>query len=132
MAGDKFVWYNYTGKDIACSGVPFNWNGAAIGANPSGYLAGLRVGYIKESFENLDDDHAKANAEATLEILKKAGVCVLLAFHARGWQRVVVCVCVTVTVRWCGEQERIHSNFNTTAAELSRDDIWCGVHRIFR
>lgn len=78
-----------TGKDIACSGVPFNWNGADIGANPSGYLAGLRIGYIKESFENLDDDHAKANAEATLEILKKAGACVLFTFsilcctHAR-------------------------------------------------
>ena len=63
-----------SGKDIACSGVPFNWNGAAIGADPSGYLAGLRIGYIKESFDSLDDGHAKANAEATLEVLRRAGV----------------------------------------------------------
>ena len=47
-----------TGKDIACSGVPFNWNGSLIGADPSGYLAGLRVGYIKESFD-IDDELAK-------------------------------------------------------------------------
>ena len=62
-----------TGKDIACSGVPFNWNGSLIGADPSGYLAGLRVGYIKESFD-LDDELAKANAAATLDVLKQAGV----------------------------------------------------------
>ena len=62
-----------TGKDIACSGVPFNWNGSLIGADPSGYLAGLRVGYIKESFD-IDDELAKANAMATLNVLKQAGV----------------------------------------------------------
>lgn len=57
-----------------CSGVPFNWNGSTIGADPSGYLAGLRVGYIKESFEDLDDEHATANAKATLDTLRQAGV----------------------------------------------------------
>jgi hypothetical protein len=39
-----------------------------VGNDPAGYLAGLKIGYIAESFEDLEDETAKANAMATLEV----------------------------------------------------------------
>ena len=54
--------------------VPFNWDGAKLAAQgAAAYLSGLRVGYIADSFE-LEDETAMRNAQATLELLREAGV----------------------------------------------------------
>ena len=54
--------------------VPFNWDGAKLAAQgAAAYLSGLRVGYIADSFE-LEDETATRNAQATLELLREAGV----------------------------------------------------------
>ena len=53
---------------------PFNWDGAKLAAQgAAAYLSGLRVGYIADSFE-LEDETAMRNAQATLELLREAGV----------------------------------------------------------
>jgi len=53
---------------------PFNWDGAKLAAQgAAAYLSGLRVGYIADSFE-LEDETATRNAQATLELLREAGV----------------------------------------------------------
>jgi Asp-tRNA(Asn)/Glu-tRNA(Gln) amidotransferase A subunit family amidase len=55
------------GRDMSVSYVPFNWDAELD-------IRGLRVGYIKESFDALTNASAKANAEAMLETLRAAGV----------------------------------------------------------
>jgi Asp-tRNA(Asn)/Glu-tRNA(Gln) amidotransferase A subunit family amidase len=55
------------GRDMSVSDIPFNYN-AAID------LKKLRVGYIKESFAEITNPAAKANAEKLLETLRGLGV----------------------------------------------------------
>ncbi|MDP1570503.1 MAG: amidase [Vicinamibacterales bacterium] len=55
------------GRDMSVSDVPFHWD-AEID------IRRLRVGYIKESFDDLTNDAARANAHATLDTLRALGV----------------------------------------------------------
>jgi Asp-tRNA(Asn)/Glu-tRNA(Gln) amidotransferase A subunit family amidase len=55
------------GRDMSVSDVPFNWNAHLD-------VKKLRVGYIKESFDELTNADAKRNAEQTLETLRSIGV----------------------------------------------------------
>ena len=55
------------GRDMSVSELPFNWD--------AGFdIRGLRVGYIKESFDDITDTTVKQNAAATLETLRSVGV----------------------------------------------------------
>ena len=55
------------GRDMSVSDIPFNWNAQLD-------VKKLRVGYIKESFDELTNAAAKQNAERTLETLRSLGV----------------------------------------------------------
>ena len=55
------------GRDMSVSDIPFNWNGRLD-------VTKLRVGYIKESFDDLTNATAKANAMAMLDTLRSLGV----------------------------------------------------------
>jgi Asp-tRNA(Asn)/Glu-tRNA(Gln) amidotransferase A subunit family amidase len=55
------------GRDMSVSDVPFNWNAQLD-------IKKLRVGYIKESFDELTNASAKRNAEQTLDTLRSLGV----------------------------------------------------------
>lgn len=55
------------GRDMSVSDTPFNWD-ATID------IKKLRVGYIKESFDELQNPIAKANAMKLLDTLKKIGM----------------------------------------------------------
>jgi Asp-tRNA(Asn)/Glu-tRNA(Gln) amidotransferase A subunit family amidase len=55
------------GRDMSVSDIPFNWNAQLD-------VRKLRVGYIKESFDELTNAAAKKNAEQTLETLRSIGV----------------------------------------------------------
>lgn len=55
------------GRDMSVSEIPFNWN-----ANLD--IRKLRVGYIKESYDNLTDPEAKARNQKVLDILSSLGV----------------------------------------------------------
>lgn len=59
------------GRDMSVSDAPFNWD-ATID------IKKLRVGYIKESFDELQNPVAKANAMKLLDTLKKIGVASLI------------------------------------------------------
>lgn len=55
------------GRDMSVSDLPFNWDATLD-------IRTLRVGYIKESFDEIPDPVVKRNAEATLEMLRSVGV----------------------------------------------------------
>src|SRR5438093_3063823 len=55
------------GRDMSVSDIPFNWN-AQLDVNR------LRVGYIKESFDELTNTTVKENAGKTLDMLRSIGV----------------------------------------------------------
>jgi Asp-tRNA(Asn)/Glu-tRNA(Gln) amidotransferase A subunit family amidase len=55
------------GRDMSVSDVPFNWNAQLD-------VRKLRVGYIKESFDELTNADAKKNAQHVLDTLKSLGV----------------------------------------------------------
>jgi Asp-tRNA(Asn)/Glu-tRNA(Gln) amidotransferase A subunit family amidase len=55
------------GRDMSVSDVPFNWNAQLD-------IKKLRVGYIKESFDELTNPVAKTNAQALLDTLRSLGV----------------------------------------------------------
>jgi len=55
------------GRDMSVSDIPFNWDASLD-------VKTLKVGYIKESFDGLTNDDAKANAEKLLETLRAVGV----------------------------------------------------------
>jgi Asp-tRNA(Asn)/Glu-tRNA(Gln) amidotransferase A subunit family amidase len=55
------------GRDMSVSDIPFNWN-----ANMD--IRKLRIGYIKESFDNITDPEAKARNQMVLDILASLGV----------------------------------------------------------
>jgi Asp-tRNA(Asn)/Glu-tRNA(Gln) amidotransferase A subunit family amidase len=55
------------GRDMSVSDIPFNYNAQLD-------LRKLRVGYIKESFDDITNPTVKANAAAVLDTLKKLGV----------------------------------------------------------
>jgi Asp-tRNA(Asn)/Glu-tRNA(Gln) amidotransferase A subunit family amidase len=55
------------GRDMSVSDVPFNWDATMD-------LTKLRVGYIKESFDELTNPVAKQNADSVLATLKSLGV----------------------------------------------------------
>ena len=55
------------GRDMSVSDIPFNWNASLD-------IKELRVGYIKESFDELTNVDAKANATKMLDTLKALGV----------------------------------------------------------
>jgi Asp-tRNA(Asn)/Glu-tRNA(Gln) amidotransferase A subunit family amidase len=59
------------GRDMSVSDIPFNWNAHLD-------VRKLRVGYIKESFDELTNASAKQNAEKGLETLREIGVTTLL------------------------------------------------------
>ena len=52
---------------MSVSDIPWNWDARLD-------LKKLRVGYIKESFDELSNPVAKANAEKMLETLRSLGV----------------------------------------------------------
>jgi Asp-tRNA(Asn)/Glu-tRNA(Gln) amidotransferase A subunit family amidase len=55
------------GRDMSVSEIPFNWNADLD-------IRKLRVGYIKESFDDLTKPALKANALQTLDTLRSIGV----------------------------------------------------------
>jgi Asp-tRNA(Asn)/Glu-tRNA(Gln) amidotransferase A subunit family amidase len=55
------------GRDMSVSDIPFNWNAQLD-------VRKLRVGYIRESFDELTTPVVKRNAEKTLETLRAVGV----------------------------------------------------------
>jgi Asp-tRNA(Asn)/Glu-tRNA(Gln) amidotransferase A subunit family amidase len=55
------------GRDMSVSDIPFNWNAQLD-------IKKLRVGYIRESFDELTNPVVKRNAEQTLETLRSIGV----------------------------------------------------------
>ena len=55
------------GRDMSVSDVPFNWNAQFD-------IKKLRVGYIKESFDEITNPVVKANAMAVLDTLRSLGV----------------------------------------------------------
>jgi Asp-tRNA(Asn)/Glu-tRNA(Gln) amidotransferase A subunit family amidase len=55
------------GRDMSVSDIPFNWDARTD-------IKKLRVGYIKESFDELTNPEAKANAEKLLDTLRTLGV----------------------------------------------------------
>lgn len=55
------------GRDMSVTDLPFNWNAGLD-------IKALKVGIIQESFDELTEPAAKANAAATLEALKALGV----------------------------------------------------------
>jgi Asp-tRNA(Asn)/Glu-tRNA(Gln) amidotransferase A subunit family amidase len=55
------------GRDMSVSDIPFNWNAQLD-------VRKLRVGYIKESFDELTNATVKKNAEQTLDTLRSIGV----------------------------------------------------------
>ena len=55
------------GRDMSVSDIPFNWDARLD-------VKKLRVGYIKESFDDLTNPEAKANAMAMLDALRSIGV----------------------------------------------------------
>jgi len=55
------------GRDMSVSDVPFNWNAQLD-------IRKLRVGYIKESFDELSDAVVKENAQKLLDTLRLIGV----------------------------------------------------------
>lgn len=55
------------GRDMSVSDVPFNWNAQLD-------VKKLRVGYIKESFDEITNPAVKSNAQAVLDTLRSIGV----------------------------------------------------------
>ncbi len=55
------------GRDMSVSDIPFNWNAQLD-------VRKLRVGYIKESFDELTNAQVRQNAERTLDVLRSIGV----------------------------------------------------------
>jgi len=55
------------GRDLSVSEIPFNWNAQLD-------IKRLRVGYIKESFDELTDKTTKANAQKLLDTLTSLGI----------------------------------------------------------
>src|SRR5437867_1255601 len=55
------------GRDMSVSDIPFNWNAQLD-------VKKLRVGYIKESFDELTNPVVQKNAEQTLDTLRSIGV----------------------------------------------------------
>jgi Asp-tRNA(Asn)/Glu-tRNA(Gln) amidotransferase A subunit family amidase len=55
------------GRDMSVSDIPFNWNATLD-------IKKLRVGYIKESFDDITNPAVKANAQSVLDTLKSLGV----------------------------------------------------------
>jgi Asp-tRNA(Asn)/Glu-tRNA(Gln) amidotransferase A subunit family amidase len=55
------------GRDMSVSDLPFNWDAQLD-------VKKLRVGIIKESFDELTNDDAKRNAQQLLDALKSLGV----------------------------------------------------------
>jgi Asp-tRNA(Asn)/Glu-tRNA(Gln) amidotransferase A subunit family amidase len=55
------------GRDMSVSDIPFNWNAQLD-------VKKLRVGYIKESFDELTNTTVKENADRTLDTLRSIGV----------------------------------------------------------
>lgn len=55
------------GRDMSVTDIPFNWNARAD-------IRTLRVGYIRESFDELTNPDAKANAGKLVETLRSLGV----------------------------------------------------------
>jgi Asp-tRNA(Asn)/Glu-tRNA(Gln) amidotransferase A subunit family amidase len=55
------------GRDMSVSDIPFNWNAKLD-------VKTLRVGYIRESFDELTNAAAKANAAKALDMFKSLGV----------------------------------------------------------
>jgi Asp-tRNA(Asn)/Glu-tRNA(Gln) amidotransferase A subunit family amidase len=56
------------GRDMSVSDAPFNWDAAGVD------IRKLRVGIIKESFDDLANADAKRNAQQLLDVLKRLGV----------------------------------------------------------
>jgi hypothetical protein len=55
------------GRDMSVSDIPFNWNAQLD-------IRKLRVGYIKESFDEITNPVVKRNAEQSLDTLRSIGV----------------------------------------------------------
>jgi Asp-tRNA(Asn)/Glu-tRNA(Gln) amidotransferase A subunit family amidase len=55
------------GRDMSVSDIPFNWDGRLD-------IRKLRVGYIKESFDEIANAEVKANAQKLLDTLRSLGV----------------------------------------------------------
>jgi Asp-tRNA(Asn)/Glu-tRNA(Gln) amidotransferase A subunit family amidase len=60
------------GRDMSVSDAPFNWDAPNID------IRKLRVGIIKESFDDLSNADAKRNAQQLLDVLKGLGVSTLV------------------------------------------------------
>ncbi len=65
------------GRDMSVSDIPFNWNAQLD-------VKKLRVGYIKESFDELTNAAAKRNAEQALDVLRSIGVSTFVPLDGAG------------------------------------------------
>ena len=67
------------GRDMSVSDMPFNWNAQLD-------IKKLRVGYIKDSFDEMTNATAKANAEKVLETLQSLGVTNFIPVTVPEWR----------------------------------------------
>jgi Asp-tRNA(Asn)/Glu-tRNA(Gln) amidotransferase A subunit family amidase len=66
------------GRDMSVSDIPFNWNAQLD-------IKRLRVGYIKESFDELTNPAVKANAQKMLDTLTSLGVSKFIPLTIPEW-----------------------------------------------
>jgi Asp-tRNA(Asn)/Glu-tRNA(Gln) amidotransferase A subunit family amidase len=66
------------GRDMSVCDIPFNWNAQLD-------LKKLRVGYIKESFEDIPNPGAKAAAHKVLDTLKSIGISKFMPVTVPEW-----------------------------------------------
>ena len=79
------------GRDMSVSDIPFNYNAQVD-------LKKLRVGYIKESFEDLNNATVKANAAKVLDTLRTLGVTNFIPMAVPEWNPNVSALGVESTV----------------------------------
>ena len=65
------------GRDMSVSDIPFNWNAELD-------VKKLRVGIIRESFDELSNAAVKTNAEKTLDTLRSIGISQLIPVAVPG------------------------------------------------
>jgi Asp-tRNA(Asn)/Glu-tRNA(Gln) amidotransferase A subunit family amidase len=79
------------GRDMSVSDIPFNYNAQLD-------IKKLRVGYIKDSFEDLNNATVKANAAQVLETLRTLGVTNFIPLTIPEWNTNVSAINVESTV----------------------------------
>jgi Asp-tRNA(Asn)/Glu-tRNA(Gln) amidotransferase A subunit family amidase len=79
------------GRDMSVSDIPFNYNAQLD-------IRKLRVGYIKESFDDISNETVKANAAKVLDELRAIGVTNFIPVTVPEWNTNVSAISVESTV----------------------------------